>query len=384
MRAHVDHLLSEYIDQSLSSEQVTIVEQHLASCDTCQSTLHQIRELLSDVQTLPKHIAPPEDVWQTIALQIDIPANHRTPSPDRVAIPRSSFFSNRYLIRAGIAFSIVLLLVVAVQLRRHNSWQIARLTGTPLLEGSALTSEHTLQKGQLIETDAASTARLKVGPIGEVDVHENTRLQVQQTTPRNHRILLDYGQLHAKIWAPPRQFFVETPAGLAIDLGCEYTLEVDSAGNSLLHVLSGHVGFAWGSREVIAPAGWKINARPNHYPGTPFSEFASPEFQQALLAYDFTAKQPATLQLLLQLATPEDALTLWELLWRTRGNEQVAVYERLTTLVQPPTAVTRQGVLNRNKDMITAWRRALGVDVKYWLDTKKKKMRAAQQEREDR
>jgi hypothetical protein len=52
---------------------------------------------------------------------------------------------------------------------------------------------------------------------------------------------LERGALHARIAAPPRLFIVDTPSAMAVDLGCEYKLDVDAAGNSRLHVTSGFV-----------------------------------------------------------------------------------------------------------------------------------------------
>ena len=40
---------------------------------------------------------------------------------------------------------------------------------------------------------------------------------------------LDQGTIHARIWAPPKFFYVNTQAAVAVDLGCAYTLHVDDA-----------------------------------------------------------------------------------------------------------------------------------------------------------
>ena len=72
------------------------------------------------------------------------------------------------------------------------------------------------------------------------------------------------------IWAPPRLFFVDTPAGVAADLGCAYTLEVDDHGDGLLHVTSGWVALQLKDRESMVPAGASCATRPGVGPGTPF------------------------------------------------------------------------------------------------------------------
>ena len=54
---------------------------------------------------------------------------------------------------------------------------------------------------------------------------------------------LSKGAIHARIWAPPKQFFVNTPSATAVDLGCEYTLQVDEDGGGLIRVTLGWVSF---------------------------------------------------------------------------------------------------------------------------------------------
>ena len=42
-----------------------------------------------------------------------------------------------------------------------------------------------------------------------------------------NRLALHRGSLHAFIWARPGKFVVDTPSARALDLGCEYTINVD-------------------------------------------------------------------------------------------------------------------------------------------------------------
>ena len=65
-------------------------------------------------------------------------------------------------------------------------------------------------------------------------------------------------------------------------------------------------------------------------------------------------------------ARREDALTLWHLLTRTSGEERGRVYDRLATLVPPPTGVTREGILAGNRQMLDLWWEALGLRSASW------------------
>src|SRR5205823_4194113 len=89
-----------------------------------------------------------------------------------------------------------------------------------------------LRVGEWLNTNS-SHATLRIADIGEVRVESNSKLRVLESTPEAHRMQLERGTVHAKVWAPPRLFFVDTPSATAIDLGCAYTLTVDDAGASV-------------------------------------------------------------------------------------------------------------------------------------------------------
>src|SRR2546430_7537410 len=93
--------------------------------------------------------------------------------------------------------------------------------------------------------------------------------------------------MSARISAPPKLFFVNTPSAVAEDLGCAYTLEVDDAGNSLLRVTLGWVALQLKDRESLVPAGAAGATRPRDGPGPPNFHDASELFRTALAKLDF-------------------------------------------------------------------------------------------------
>src|SRR5207245_3036254 len=110
--------------------------------------------------------------------------------------------------------------------------------------------------------------------IGSVDVAPNTRVRVVKETVGEHRLKLARGEILAKIFAPPRLFFVDTASGTAVDLGCEYTLTMDEAGAGLLRVSKGWVSFEWKGLESLVPAGASCRTRPRAGPGLPYFDDA--------------------------------------------------------------------------------------------------------------
>jgi hypothetical protein len=225
-------------------------------------------------------------------------------------------------------------------------------------------SRSSLPVGGWLETGERERARFNVADIGEVVVEPNTRLQLLSTRNGDHRLALARGTMHARIWAPPNQFFVETPSTLAVDLGCAYTLSVDDEGVGLVSVLVGWVGFKWRDRESFIPAGSACATRPRIGPGTPYNERVSPAFREALATIDFSAGSPEipnALTLVLSEATERDEVTLWHLLSRVPSVDRDRVFDRLAAFAVPPSGVTREGIRSGNKEMLDAWWDALGL-----------------------
>lgn len=233
------------------------------------------------------------------------------------------------------------------------SWNVETLAGMPKVGNSFESGK--LAVGQFLETDANSRARVQVANIGNVEIAPNSRVQLVGTKATEHRLSLERGQLKAKINAPPRLFIVDTPSAVAVDLGCEYTLEVDKDGNAKLHVTVGFVALEKGGRESIVPAGAIALTRKGKGIGTPFAEDSSTRFQDALYKFDFENGGREALETIIKEANLYDSLTLWHLLSRTRAAERGKVFDALAALVKPPADVTREGILRLDKKMLDAW-----------------------------
>lgn len=391
---HIDHLLHEYLDGTLHAGDVQDVDAHLRDCPDCRTRLEELRILLQHLHALPRSITPSHDLWQGIKARLGTTPPEAFPVLDsgttsepvgraaRRPVARS-WFSRRLSGRAFAVAAVVAMVAMIVLFqwwRSSRSWHVTPLAGSPIVAEQRLERPRTLRIGEWLETDAASRAEIEVGTIGYVEVGPDTRLQLRNVQREDHRMALTRGRIHARIWAPPRLFYVETPSATAIDLGCEYTLEVDSTGGSLLHVLSGYVGVEHGTRESVVPAGWMCRTRRGHLPGTPYADDAPTPLREALFRFDFEGGHPHDLETVLSEARPADALTVWELILRVPRPQQARVYDRLAELVAPPPGVTRAGVLQGDNAMHRAWRKKLGVDVLSWSDAqkaKKKKRREA-------
>jgi hypothetical protein len=347
---HVSGQLAAYADRQLDEQEVSRTERHLDRCGRCRGDLEQVRSGIAALDNLPVAQAP-DTIWLSIEAALDQP---------RPARPTAGFRAWRL---AWVAAALLIAAAVATYWQRGRpqalQWDVTRLEGSPRVGSRTLDATGRVGPGDSIATDGASRIQVKVGTIGSVDVAPRTTLRIVNTSPSEHRLALGSGEIYARISAPPRLFFVDTPAGTAIDLGCEYRLQCDRAGSGVLRVFTGWVSYERNGRESLVPAGAVCITRAAHGPGTPYFEDASGAFTSALAEFDFGARTPESLGTLIRESRARDTLTLWHLLSRVGTSDRPAIYERMASLSPPPAGVTRDRILALDAGALEQWKQEL-------------------------
>ena len=258
---------------------------------------------------------------------------HPTPRPSRV----------RWALAGALIAAAAGLVLTVTPGVRNTAWQVA---GTKLRQGQTVRTGNT-------------AVRLEAEEIGRVDLAANSVLRATGA-----RLALQRGELHAFIWAPARQFVVDTPSARAVDLGCEYTLNVDENGDGVLRVQMGWVAFQVGDREAFIPAGATCVTRRRAGPGIPYFEDAPEAVRRGVEGFE--RGEPAALHGLLAAARPQDGLTLWHLLTRVPASDRGAVFDRFRDLVHLPASVSRDAVLRRDARAIDQCWNALDLENTGW------------------
>jgi hypothetical protein len=186
--------------------------------------------------------------------------------------------------------------------------------------------------------NTTSPVQLNVAGIGRLDVAPQSRLRIESSRQGDYRVRLAQGKLDALILAPPREFFVETPGAVTVDLGCAYSLEVDGTGETRVSVRSGWVAFEKNGQEVFIPAGARCRTSPAFGLGVPVWADAPEELRASVEEFE----ESESLELPEELRA-KDGLTLWHLLPRVSPALRAAVFDRFTRLV--PNGVARERVI---------------------------------------
>lgn len=313
---------------------------------------------------LPK-VQAPDAIWASIEAAL----TSRDPSLDqRERLRRSALPSWRWALAGMAALALFTVAFLGVEYRRTHPpgerWVVVRIDGSPAISAKHFRGTGKIAAGDWMETDSSSRAGIKVGDIGSVEVEPNTRIRLVTANPGEHRLALARGEIHAKISAPPRLFFVDTASGTAIDLGCEYALSTDEDGSGLLRVTKGWVSFQWKGLESLVPAGGSCRTRPHLGPGVPYFDDAPDALKQALDGVDlrkpgFEKSGNDSLSIILASARVRDTLTLWHLLSRVDSGDRERVYDRIAALTPVPAGVSREQALKLDPATLNRWKEEL-------------------------
>ena len=251
---------------------------------------------------------------------------------------------------AWLAMAAAVLLAAALLFRGSSAPAAAtawRMGNATVLEGQVL------RTGDLgVTLEAEPVGRVELGPGSELRAATSRHLELRR------------GRLHAFIWAPPREFVVETASARAVDLGCQYTLDVDGAGNGLLRVETGWVAFQSHGHESFIPAGAECPTRRRDGPGIPFYEDAPEALTGALAAYE--SGDDAALSRVLAAARPRDGLTLWHLLPRVPAAARGDVFDRFAQLAGVPRELRAGAVRGDAKTLDLCWNALNLEDTGWW------------------
>jgi hypothetical protein len=257
------------------------------------------------------------------------------------------------------AAAVVAAIGAGAWLRSFDSpWTVSPIRGSVAVGAEQARATEQLAPGDWVQTSPDAAARIRVGRIGSAELGPGSRARLVRARGKEHRMAMEYGTMHARIWAPPRFFLVETPSALAIDLGCVYTLRLDARGAGVLRVESGEVELVRGGRRAFVVAGNEATLAPDVGPGLPYPVAADSAFRAALAGYEANGGDEA-LARLLAASSAKTTITLWHLLQRAGADNREAVYARLAELAPPPDGVARDAVLRLERRDLQRWRRAM-------------------------
>ena len=295
-----------------------------------------------------------------------------TAAPPPVRVPRTR---RRWRVALAAAAALATLAIGVrtwyhqrLQWPEAQSWEVASVRGDVRIDGRDEGRAVALAPGKVLET-GDGVVRLHAARIGEVAIGKGSRFTLVETRSGRHRVQLQQGRLWARVWAPPGTFAVDTPVAGVYDMGCEFVLTVNAAGDGVLTVRSGWVQVDNMWTEAMVPQGARVEMDARGVPGTPYDLGASPDFIAALREID---AQPGVVgndavRRLIAASRPRDAISLLSLLTRRPQLAEGPLFDRLAQLMPADIVVTREAIRTQGPHALSPWWEALPYPrVKRW------------------
>lgn len=204
-----------------------------------------------------------------------------------------------------------------------------------------------------------SAEDVRLGELAAITLEPGAELRFEHWRADEARFALARGAIEVQVapppLVPPRFFQVATPAGLVVDLGCRYRLELRADGGEpveQVRVREGAVEFAAGTRTVLVPAGAGCRVRDGR-PSTPVFAGAEGELRDLVEKLDAADaagpwSEPGMRRKLADriaavAETGRDTLVLWHLLRDADPFVAEVAGERLLEIAGPPPGAGKGG-----------------------------------------
>ena len=189
--------------------------EHLMTCRRCRDECEEVKfgaRLAARLSDDMARAQAPASLWAELEEMLDgAEATRRRPLPARTPL------------KIALACAATLALAFGAfwfyPRAPRPAWDVTRIEGAPKIGSKTVGDAGKLRVGEWLVTDDSSRAEIRVGEIGQVQVDPGSRVRLVEANSDKHRLALARGKMQAFIWAPPRQFYVDTPSAVAIDLG---------------------------------------------------------------------------------------------------------------------------------------------------------------------
>jgi hypothetical protein len=239
----------------------------------------------------------------------------------------------------GIAASLAVTVAGSAVLLRHRlEWPASAAWTLSRTSADGQTRVAQLDVGSVLATQANETITLAAARIGTITLAPGSAINLLETRTGRHRLELQHGRLHAKIWAPPGHFGVRSGDGVAVDLGCEFEIMTETTGRGALKVANGWVMYVRGANETLVPENYELTFDTDVI-ATPvrlnadrsFRDLATQLDSQFIQGAPDTARVDALAASIAAAATQADAFTLLSFLTRHPQLASTPLYERLAS-----------------------------------------------------
>lgn len=251
-----------------------------------------------------------------------------------------------------IAISVLAIAVVVyLWLNRAKSWSVKQISGSVLIDNTAVNSTGELELNSSLITNENSGAEVVIPSAGVIQVESNSSLL---RTKKDNEINLKSGKIIRKSdvnVSEAKLSIITDIADYNEEQSSNFELYADEETNELF-VFKGTVKTIIKGFEAVVPENFACTVKKGKYavPYNPNSD------QQIInLIKEYSGPADPNMAVIVNLAQKSDALSLWHILQLSSEENRSIVVKKLNELVPPPDTLTGEGIQKLNREMLDQW-----------------------------
>jgi RNA polymerase sigma-70 factor (ECF subfamily) len=250
----------------------------------------------------------------------------------------------------SIAIGIAIYLIIA---SGSNDWEASLQSGTVTIAGEDLTGEFGFSTNEVLMTGKNSSVKIFIPYTGNISVEQNTEFK---RVDKKHSAELIRGKINVNCSGAKEFFTLHIPASTISNYypGSIYTINVKADKSGQIFVKRGWINFTYYEKEIIAAYDYYVDFDATLGPSMPYNKNSDSEFINAVSELLHT-KSEMYIERIVSIATPLNALTLWNLFKYISPAKRLLVYRKLNELVPHPASITNEDILNLDSEKLQIW-----------------------------
>ena len=234
-----------------------------------------------------------------------------------------------------------------------NDWGAILQSGTVTVAGEQLAGEFGFSTDEVLKTGKNSSVKIFIPDIGNILVEQNT--EFKRLDKKNSAELIR-GKIKVDCTGTEELFTLKIPASLISDYysGSAYNVNVKADKSGQIFVKNGWIKITYKDKEIIAAYDYSIDFDATLGASMPYNKNSDSEFINAVREL-LQTKSEMYVERIVSLATPLNALTLWNLFKFINPAKRLLVYRKLNELVPHPSSITNKDVFNLDSEKLQIW-----------------------------
>ncbi|MCX6151632.1 MAG: FecR domain-containing protein [Ignavibacteriales bacterium] len=387
-------LLLDYFDNLISEEQKKEIENHVKDCIKCSKDFKIFTDFFSQIESLPQSVQPPKGILDQIFNEINNESELKDNNSNAVLsknklrkikkqqrlleekekadhskikkLPldllekpineinfKSRFSKKKILVILPLLIAIlVICLYLYTSLQENYPWEIIKSEGSYVIQ-NRLTDQKKFYLDDKLITHDYSNVTVKIADFGLLHIDQNSIIKLIDAQKGENRIKLFQGSVSANTWTQTGKFSIETQNAITTENKSNFKINYFADTTTVINVISGFVEINSGNNVFMLPEGYTFKIHQNET-GIPVNNSSTGNLKIALIEFEKKHDQNS-FNIILNESAEFDALTLWHIFPLIDEHLRGKLFDKLNSFYAAPNGVTKQGILELNKEMLKKW-----------------------------